>query len=108
MTNPDAPAELMVTAPVKLPEPRLDGSTLTFKVAGAVPVGGFTESQLPLLLVEAVAVNGAEPPAVKETLNGWVCGTVLPAWKLKLSELGEAVKGDAPVTLMFMVTGTLA
>ena len=77
---------------------------MTVTGKGVVPDGGLTASQLPLLAV-AVAVNVRLAVAVVETLIDWLCGTVAPVWKLKVSAPGVATNADVVVVFTFITTG---
>src|SRR5712691_7070113 len=66
--DPHAPA-LAPREPIYVPAAKPIGFTETESVPGVVPLAGFMESQLPLLV--AVAVNG---PAAPVQVNETVCG----------------------------------
>lgn len=86
----------MAIAPLKVPPPwKLAGFTVTMSVDGRLPEDGATVSQFPLLLVIGDAENELVPELL-DTATFWVTGTVLPAAKLKLSDVGLAESGLGP------------
>ena len=87
-----------------MPGFRPAGFTDTLKLAGVVPLLGFTDRQLP---PDAAAVNVAAD--VDVTVTAWACGWFPPLWAAKLSalELIEIVGVLATVRLAEIVCGLL-
>ena len=88
-----------------MPGVREPALTLTVTLPGVVPLAGLTESQLPPLVVAAVAVKLIDP-GVPVTLMLWVAGAGPPCTCEKVSDAGVAASDPAPtVKLTGTVTG---
>lgn len=70
----DAPAEVMVTAPLYTPGASPAVFTLTVRLAGVVPLVGATESQFPPDVVDAAAVKERLAPPLAETASVRLAG----------------------------------
>jgi hypothetical protein len=91
MLIPVVPGALIATAALKGPEPvRAAGFAVTCIEPGKLPALGVTVSQLPPLLVTALAVKELTLELLLESMTEFVCGTVLFAENVKLNEFGFA------------------
>src|ERR1700676_4929231 len=81
------------------------GLMVTDMFCGVLPLTGETDSQLPPLVVEAVALKAAAPPLAIETAVICGCGLALPVWKLTgTSDVGLIVIVGAFDTVNVTVT----
>src|SRR5437588_12010437 len=110
---PMTPGALIATNPLKGPGPSsAAGLTVTCNCAARgvpvkVPNTGVTVSQFPPSLVTVVAVNVVALELVVETFTDWDAGTLLPAGKPKLSDVGVVERGLVPpAELALRTTGT--
>jgi hypothetical protein len=83
------PDGVNVIAPWYTPAASPAPFTDTFRVAGAVPLDGVTDSQLAPEVVEATAVKLGDPPAL-ETARDWAAGFDPPVVKENESDAGLA------------------
>jgi len=107
MLIPVVPGALIAIAALNGPDPaRAVGFAVTCIEPGKLPVVGVTVNQLPPLLVTALAVKEFTLPLLVESMTGVVCGTVLFAENVKLTEFGFADIELGPGEFTFSSTRT--